>query len=254
MKSLIEKLGGSATVAPSMQEVPLSDNKLVFDFADQVRSGSIDLVIYFTGVGTRTLIHVLQTEMNAQQVRELLNRCTNFVRGPKPTAVLKEWNIKIDYRAPEPNTWQEILQILDDQLEIKGKTVAVQEYGKPDPHFYRELVNRGANVVSVPVYQWALPDDTAPLEAAIKQTIENQFDGLLFTSAQQVHNVLTVAEMMNCKAHWLQAARDAQVCSIGPTCSAAIRSVKLPVHCEASPPKMAHLVRIALETIRQTTA
>ena len=49
---------------------------------------------------------------------------------------------------------------------VAGLRVAVQEYGKPGPDLVAGLRERGAEVVTVPVYRWALPEDTGPLRRA----------------------------------------------------------------------------------------
>jgi uroporphyrinogen-III synthase len=104
--------------------------------------------------------------------------------------------------------------------------------------------------VPVTTYGWALPDDTEPLRQAVQATIDGEFDVLLFTSAQQIENLLQVADSNELKAAWLLAADECTIGSIGPTCSDALRDVGLTVHVEASPPKMAHLIRQTLDAAR----
>ena len=53
---LIENLGGVPTVAPSMREVPLEENKEAVRFGEELLAGRISVLILFTGVGTRTLL------------------------------------------------------------------------------------------------------------------------------------------------------------------------------------------------------
>ena len=104
-------------------------------------------------------------------------------------------------------------------------------------------------MLPIPVYCWALPDELEPLQHAITATIAGQLDALLFTSAQQVRHVLLVAEQMQQRAAWLAATEHLVVASIGPTCSDTLREEGLPVHVEASPPKMGPLVRAAVEFV-----
>ena len=104
----------------------------------------------------------------------------------------------------------------------------------------------GAKVLSVPVYRWDLPDDTQPLEMAVERTISGDLDLLLFTSAQQIRNVLTIADRLDKQTQWLSAANAAFVASIGPTCSQALKDNGLTVHFESNPPKMGPLVRGAI--------
>src|ERR1700675_718499 len=58
---MIERLGGSAIVAPAMREVPLEDNHAALDFAKRLLAGDFDIVILLTGVGVRALFLVMET-------------------------------------------------------------------------------------------------------------------------------------------------------------------------------------------------
>lgn len=252
MRSLIERNGGIATVAPSMQEVPLEQNSEVFAFCERLFAGTVDVVVFMTGVGARTLLETVETQYGRDRFLAALENCVIIARGPKPTSVLREWGVRIDRRAPEPSTWHELLTAIDGNdstrpLDLAGKVVAVQEYGQSNDAFYRELQHRGAEILPVPVYRWALPDDVAPLQAAVRATVDGQFDVLLLTSANQLNNVLNVAESLGLKDAWLRAARNCVIASIGPTASETMESCGLSVDLEPSHPKMGHLVREALE-------
>jgi len=134
-------------------------------------------------------------------------------------------------------------------IDVNGKTLAVQEYGVPNPEFYNSLNARGARVIPISVYRWALPDDTQPLQDAIRQTIAGKLDALLFTSAQQVRHVLIIADELQCRDEFINAANNTVIASIGPTCSETIVEEGLTVRFEASPPKMGPLVRGVLQHI-----
>ncbi len=252
MRSLIERHGGIATVVPSMQEIPRDENQEVFAFADALFAGQIDVVIFMTGVGARGLLEVVQTRYQQDKFLRALDRCIVIVRGPKPTAVLNEWNVHIDAKAREPNTWRELLDVLDSDRSlagpaIAGKTIAVQEYGQPNRQFYRELDQRGAKVVAVPVYRWALPDNTKPLLEAIQTTIDGGFDVLMFTTANQLNNIVQVAEPPGLRERWFNAANHCVIASIGPTASEALQAAGLPADLQPQHPKMGHLVRETMQ-------
>jgi uroporphyrinogen-III synthase len=250
MARLIKKMGGRPTLVPSMEEIPIENNPDVFQFADKLFSGSIDIVVFLTGVGAQALLEVVKTRFDRDQFLDALRTTTIVIRGPKPAAVLKQWNVPWHLRAPEPNTWRETLKTIDDNLNPKGRTVAVQEYGVANEQFYSELRQRGARVIPVSVYRWSLPDNTAPLESAINATIAGDFDALMFTSAQQVRNVLEIAGHIERADEWRAAAARCVIASIGPTCSAAIQATGLTIDYEASPPKMGPLVRGTIENLR----
>jgi uroporphyrinogen decarboxylase len=58
MARLIERHGGTASVSPSMREVPLEDQRGVIDFAHRLLTGEVSIVIFLTGVGFRQLLEV----------------------------------------------------------------------------------------------------------------------------------------------------------------------------------------------------
>ncbi len=246
MKQLIERQGGMATVAPSMREIPLEDNPKAFHFAEELLAGRVDVMVFMTGVGARALLEVLETRHPRETLFAAWDKCQVVVRGPKPLAVLREWKVRVDIRVPEPNTWRELLTALAENIPIAGQTIAVQEYGEPSLELYEELKRREAKVLTVPVYRWDFPEDMAPLHVAIDATIAGEFDVLMFTSANQIANVLEAAKRQGKQAEWLDAALKCGIASIGPTASEKLRSVGLQVDVEASPPKMGPLVRAAL--------
>lgn len=244
MRGLIERAGGEATIAPSMKEVPLGENSPVFAILDRVLAGDFEVFIFLTGVGARALLEAAGTRIAIKDVVAAINQTCVIIRGPKPVPVLKEAGIRIDIRAPEPNTWREILQAIDNAgLDVAGKRIALQEYGAPSPDLVAALEARGAAVETVTVYRWSLPDDTGPLERAIDRTIAGEFDGILFTSAQQAHHVLQVADSRGLKQAWLDAACRCVVGSIGPTASETLIQLGLPPDLEPEHGKMGHLVR-----------
>lgn len=242
MKSMIERLGGQAAVAPSLREVPLEENSQALEFGQRLTEGQVDVVIFLTGVGTRALYDILATRWPGHMILAALDQTIVIVRGPKPAAVLRSWKCRIDHHVPEPNTWREILALADASVDVAGKVVAIQEYGQPNLPLYEGLCARRAAVLPVPVYRWSLPENREPLNAAIAAAIAGQFDVLLFTSAQQIVNVLTVAELKGQREAFLSAARRTVVASIGPTASAALCEAGLPPDLEPQRNKMGHLI------------
>ena len=250
MRSLIKRNGAHATVVASMREIPLGITPEIREFLTRLRAGQIDVMIFLTGVGAEALATALESEMPRDEFYECLARCQVVVRGPKPSATLKKWGVRIDARAAEPNTWQEVIPAVLSvvpESEPAEKQIAVQEYGSPSTELYDALESRGANVLAVPVYKWALPDNTKPLEESIRDTISGNFDVIMLTTAQQLVHTLQIAEQIGLKDEWLAAAKRCVVASIGPTASERLREFGLPVDFEPSHPHMGHLVKETVE-------
>src|SRR5579863_3555130 len=250
MAKLIESNGGEAVVAPSMREVPLETNTEALEFGKKLFAGEFDIVIFLTGVGTRALARVVETNHPLEKYLAELRKIAVVARGPKPVAVLKEWNVPICVTAPEPNTWREVLRALDENaaaLPLKGRRIAVQEYGVPNAELIAALVERGAHVTSVPVYEWALPADTGPLRSAVAAISRNEIDAILFTTATQADHLLQIAVEMNEEDALRRALSRMVVASIGPTTSERLREFGIAPDLEPTHPKMGYLVNEAAQ-------
>jgi uroporphyrinogen-III synthase len=251
MKRLIERHGGRPAVAPSMREIPLEHNADVLQFGDQLLAGHIDMLILLTGVGTRTMVEVLKTRHALDMIKAALGRITLVARGPKPVAALKELGLTPDVSVPEPNTWRDILQALDARTKLAGLRLAVQEYGVSNRELLDALRQRGAQVSRVPVYRWALPEDTGPLRTVLNEILAGQVEVALITNAVQVDHVMQLLEADRQTDRLRQALRRMVIGSIGPTASERLRTHDWPVDLEPSHPKMGVLVK---ETAAQATA
>lgn len=240
---LIRKHGGVPISAPSLREIPLGDNTAAIAFAESLIAGRFDVVLFLTGVGTRYLAQAIETQVPRDKWLEALSRTKVVIRGPKPLVVLREFGVRVDVQAPEPNTWHEVLGALDAQLPIHGLRIAVQEYGEANPELIAGLQARGAVVTPVPVYRWALPEDIGPLRSAIAEIAGGRVSIVLFTSAQQVEHLLQVAKEEG-RDHELREAlaRKTIIGSVGPTTSETVRSHGLSVDIEPEHPKMGQLV------------
>ncbi len=245
MAGLIERQGGVARVAPSMREIPLTDNEEAFAFFERLKQGPFDLVVFMTGIGTRTLFQVLLAKYPKSLVEKAFKRVTLAARGPKSVKALTEFGFRASRVAEEPNTWREMLAALGD---LKNKRLAVQEYGAPNPEFYKAMKEEGAlEVLPVRVYRWALPENTAPLKDLITDITDGKVQVALFTSATQIQNTLEVAREMGLEARLKTALSMMAVGSVGSICSEAIRSNGIQVDFEPEHPKMGFLVKEAAE-------
>ncbi len=248
MAELISRHHGLPQLAPAMAEAPLEQNVGAIRFGERLFQGEIAVAVFMTGVGTRTLMEVLQTRYRQRDLLGALAGTTLIARGPKPIAALRAVGLSTVIPVPEPNTWRELLEVMDTSERcpnLSGLTVAVQEYGTPNRPFLEELKKRGAEVLQVPVYRWTLPSDTGPLCRAIDALIAGTCRVALFTNSMQVSHLFQLAGQQQ-KADALRRALSTTVtASIGPNCSQALRRELVQVDVEAGQPNMARLVEEA---------
>ena len=245
--TMIERRGGVAIMAPAMREVPLEDNHAALDFADRLLAGEseFEVVIFMTGVGTRALFQAMETRHQRAPIAAALAAITTVARGPKAIRALRDLGVEPTIVAPEPNTWREVLSALAAQVELKGKRVAIQEYGVSNHELTAGLEARGARVTIVPVYRWTLPADRAPLRAALNAIAAGAADVAIFTSSNQVTNVIQLAEAEGIGDGVKRGLARMAVGSIGPVCSEQIRNYGLRVDFEPEHSKLGHLVKAA---------
>ena len=239
IERLIRSQHGEPFVAPSMREVRLADNPQAFEFAERLFRGDFDMMILLTGVGTRLLNDVVSTRYPEDQFKNALGGLTLVVRGSKPMAVLREWGIPATVMVPEPNTWREIVAAIKGRPERK---IVVQEYGRPATELIDALRAGGAEVATVPVYQWALPLDCGPLREAVKRLAAGEFDVALFTTSIQVPHLLKIAAEENLEEGVRGALKKLVVASVGPSTSETLREYGIEPDLEPSHPKMGFLV------------
>lgn len=255
MVELIRRYGGEPIVAPSMREIPLTENRIALDLLSQLESGRVDLLILMTGVGTKTLNEVLLTAYPQERIIAALLKTTIVARGPKPLGVLKELGLQPAFTAPEPNTWREVLSTLRAAIEIGGKRIAIQEYGVPNKDLIVALGSLGATVISIPIYRWALPEDLAPLREAIEKIVRGDLDVALFTNGAQVDHLFEVAAYDQAAESLRLAFKRIVVASVGPVCTQVLERFGIRPDIEPSHPKMGSLIaEVAASAQRILTA
>lgn len=253
LAKLISNYGGAPVVAPAMREVPLDSNTEALSFAEALIAGKFDVVIFLTGVGARAVLSVAETKYSREDFIAALKRAKVVPRGPKPITVLRELGVTPALTVPEPNTWRELLQSLDGAAKsspgfpLHGARIALQEYGIANPELISGLTERGAVVTRVPVYQWALPENTSPLECAIQEIAAGSIDVIFFTTGVQATHLFQIADKMKLEELVRQGLRRAIVASIGPSTSEELQRRGIRPDLEPSHPKMGFLVKEAAE-------
>jgi uroporphyrinogen-III synthase len=242
MAELIRRYGGEPITAPSMREVPLSENRVALELLPQLEAGMLDLLILMTGVGTRTLNAALLTQYSQERIVTALQKTQLVVRGPKPIAALKELGLTPAIAVPEPNTWREVLTKLDGAVEVRGKRIAVQEYGIPNRELVAGLESRGATVTTIPIYRWALPENLDPLRGAIRKILNSEVDVALFTNGAQVDHLFRVAAEDKSDERLRGALRRLVIGSVGPVCTEVLGQFELNPDIEPAHPKMGSLI------------
>ena len=228
-------------LAPALAEVPDVQPAEIGRLVAALAAHPPRAAIFQTGVGVRALLNTADSLGIAPVLLELLSKCTVVVRGPKPAGALRSRGVRIDRSAAQPYTTAEVLAAVAD-LPLEGERVVVQRYGETNRELEHALLEKGAEIVEIPTYRWALPGDTRPLEDLIAALEAGRVDATVFTSASQVHNLFELARRIGKEAPLPVNLNRTLVASIGPVCSAALAARGVNIALEASPPKLGPLV------------
>lgn len=243
MGGLIERNGGVPYPAPVLQEIHLGETAEVKTLVDDICSGTVQVMVFQTGVGTKALFDSAASQGREAEMLEALATTTVIARSPKPAAVLRRNKVHIDHMPPEPFTSTDLLVEIDG-LELSGKDVAIQAYGGPNSQLTQALEKRGATVREVSLYTWGLPEDITPVLALIDALENGQIDAIAFTSQIQIGNLLSIAENAGKEASLrsLLAVGPGVVASVGPVCTKRMLEAGFRVDVEPDHPHMGNLI------------
>ena len=242
---LIRTYGGEPLVAPAMREVSLDSQKPVLEFAEALIKGLFDLVIFTTGVGVKALVKTVSEHMDREEFLSALRKVKIAARGPKSSSALRELQIPISVVAPEPFTWRALMAALEVKYgtSLSGMNIAVQEYGTSNPELLTALAEKSISITRLPVYQWALPEDTQPLREAVIALAHGHVDVVLFMNAGQVMHLFLMAERMGYVESLHEGFRSTVVGSIGPSTTEGLSAYGVAPDYEPTQSKMGFLVK-----------
>src|SRR5258708_15575263 len=238
LAELVVKRGGIPFREKALTDVPDVDPGAIRRLIDDWTVRPVKAVDFQTGVGARALIDTTDALGLTQHFLELLAGSVVVVRGPKPTGVLRGRNVRMDCSAEEPYTTTEVLKAIEG-IELVGEKVVVQRYGETNTALEEALQQRGAAVIEIPTYRWALPKDTAPIERLIDALDRREIDAVGFTSASQVYNLFSVSRRSASTESLRHAPNVTFVAPIRPVAPSALASGAWPLNLEPRPPRLA---------------
>jgi len=247
LAKLVERRGGAAASFPALREQTIDAGDEVLKLINGLQTGAFAFVIFQTGVGVATLFKEADRLGRLAELLVALKEVTTVCRGPKPTAALARQGIKPAINTREPHTTAELLEAIGT-LELKDKKTALLHYGERNESLTEALLARGARLTELCLYEWRMPEDTAPLERVIEELDRGAFDAVAFTSQIQARHLFQIAQGLNRAGELLDSLNHKTiVASIGPTCSAALRALGVEPRVEPEHPKMAPLVAAMAE-------
>jgi uroporphyrinogen-III synthase len=225
---------------PTMRTIDLSESEGLRAVTRALIGQPPDYLVVTTGMGMRRWLEAAGRWDLAGPLLASLAAARVVARGAKANSAARSAGLEVWWRAPD-ETMQEIVDRLCAE-EVAGARVAVQLF-EPEGHPSTEALRAvSGELVEVPVYQWALPDDTGPAEALVDAAIAGELDAVTFTAQPAVHNLFRIA---GDRRGALRAAfNDGLLAScVGPVCASAATDEGVAAPLWPDPPRLPAMVR-----------
>ena len=216
LAGLLERRGARVVEAPAIRIVPTTDDEQLLHLTRECLRLRPDTVVATTAVGFRGWLEAADGWGLGAPVRAWLVETELLARGPKVKGAVRAAGLS--------ESWSPVSEASDEILSrllgsgVRGRRIALQLHGEPQPGFTAALRDAGADVLELPVYRWLPAQDLAPLQALVEQVAVGAVDCVTFTSAPAVTSLLDVARQ--------QGRYDAVVAALqGPVLVAAVGPV-----------------------------
>jgi uroporphyrinogen-III synthase len=227
LTALLERRGARVVRAPAIRLLPLADDAELLDATRKVLADPVDDMVVTTGIGFRTWLETAEAWGLRDDLIEHLRTARVITRGPKARGAVRAAGI-VEAWSAEMHSCEDIARRLGRE-DLTGRRLAVQLYGEPAPRFTGALRRAGAEVVEIPVYQWARAADPTPLRRLVGQVVTGTVDAITFTSAPAVAATLSVAAADDLEEPLLHALRTEVVAAcVGPVTAAPLSERGVP--------------------------
>ena len=228
---------------PTMKTVDLADDEALRTVTSGLAEQPPDYLIVTTGMGMRRWLESAgRWGLDTPLLAGLAAATRIVARGAKATSAARGANLDVWWRAPE-ETMQEIVDHLAGFDDVALSRVALQLFD-PDGHPSTEILRAMAGeLIEVPVYQWALPDDAGPASELVDAAIAGDLDAVTFTAQPAVHNLFRIAGDRREALRTAFNAGGVVASCVGPVCASAATEVGIEAPIWPDPARLTAMVR-----------
>lgn len=217
--ALFERWGASVQHGASIRTLPLGCDERLRAATEVVIARRPTALIANTGVGIRSWFSAAETWGVDERLIDTLRGARIYARGPKASGAVQLHGLHVEERAPSER--------LADAVELalanlrRGDVVALQLDGSKHSPEIDRLHAAGVEVISLPVYEWTLPDDIAPAARLVEDVVAGRVQAVTFTAGPAIRNLMAIAAERDLEVALREALTDgrAVVGCVGPVCA-----------------------------------
>jgi uroporphyrinogen-III synthase len=226
--------------APTMKTIDLSESEALRAATVALAEEPPDYLVVSTGMGMRRWLEAAARWGLDSSLLASLSSARIVARGAKANSAARGAGLDVWWRAPD-ETMEQIVHHLSTEGVAEAR-VAVQLF-EPEGHPSTEALRAvSGELVEVPVYQWALPDDPEPARTLVEAVVEGEFDAVTFTAQPAVRNLFRMAG--DARDGLLAAFNGGVVAScVGPVCASAATEEGVEAPLWPDPPRLPAMVR-----------
>ena len=254
ISELVRRRGGVPVCVPAVRERRRPAGRELAALLDELKAEASPLFLFSTGVATAALFEEARGLGRHRELRDAILRGLPVCRGPKPVAALHKEGIAAARRASPPYTTEEFIAALAD-VALDDRMVVLLHHGERNEPLVGALVSRGARVRELLLYQWELPEDTAPLVRLIEELEMGSFAAAAFTTQIQARNLIAVAAETGHRETLLAALRSrVLIAAVGPTCARVLTELGVPPQVVPENPKMGAMLAALVDRLAEGKA
>ena len=214
--AIFSELGAKVIVFPTLEIVPPNN----WDGFDELilSNKKIDFIVFTSSHAVAMFIKRCD-ELNASID---LNKIKVVAVGSKTKSVCEEHSVKVDI-VPKKFSGEGVVEELSKH-NLKDKLVFIPRSAIGRDDLPKGLEERGAKIISLPVYNVSLPAKES-LQSNIAKLNSSKPDVFIFTSPSTFENFLLIMNINNPVSYF----KNYDVAAIGPTTKSAIENSKVKV-------------------------
>lgn len=230
LEGLLVRRGADVLRCPLVTIVDAPDPAPIERWLNEFTAKPPSYFVLLTGEGLRRLCgFAMAGNVGEARFKAALAQTTLVSRGPKPARELRRFNLTPQHYAVTPTT-DGVIETLG-QLDIEGRTIAVQLYGD-DPN--RKLVDylrvRGAVVSTVSPYRYAPRLSDESIAELLSELESGAIDVIVFTSKSQIDRLVKVARKVERLQSLQRSLANICVAAVGPVVADLLNEHGIDVH------------------------
>lgn len=189
---IIQQNGGTPFYIPTVEIRQTSDFSSVRKFVNELCEVKIDFVVLMSVNGVECLFEVARILGLQQKLIDGLKKTKILAVGPATAHHLQTRQVHVDF-VPSKYTSNGVIETLS-QLGVSGKSIRIPRTSAASHVLLDELVDMGADVQEIYVYQSTIAHNSDLEEKFLKELANGKIDALIFGSSLCVKNLFKMLE------------------------------------------------------------